>query len=790
MTSRYVFRLAVFAALIFPSAARAQDVVQVDVRTAIADVSRRPIGINVNFLVDDDANRKEALATLAEALKRAGVKYLRYPGGEKSDGYLWSIPPFAGSVPTLARWAIGEWPENGEWPSYDRSLVQADGRTFLTDPLDFDEFMAMCRAIDCVPTVVVCYDSMYKAAQAAGVAPSRSQLLDTAREWVRYANVTRGYGVRYWEIGNESWLAHYNGGAAAAEYANDLVEFSRVMKAVDPTIQIGANGESEEWWRTVLPTAAGAIDFLAIHNYPAYDWGSYTHYRDTNVRLDHTLGAARHAIANFAPPEHRTRLRIAVTETGPADWSGTWPQRNDIGHALVLFEILGTHLADPQVEFTQFWNTRWTNNETVAVPSLFDALDRHNNLQAAGRVLAIWGEFLKPQLVAATSTAMVRTFATASPAAGTLTVFLINKDTQARDVIVRTEGLTSGMSVRRWVFSATGADDVHPEWQDRGSGQIAGGQFTATLDPVSITVFDLVPAPLSGRISGRIEAEDFDAFHDATSANSGDSYRSTPVDIERTSDTGGGFNVGWIEPGEWLEYAVALEHAGTFRLSARVAAPVAWASLRILIDGVEVASSLPIPDTGDWQNWATVSTGPFAMTAGTHRIRIATATGAFNVNWLAVDVADVTTGPSVALRIEGEEFDAFFDHTSENSGGSYRSTAVDVEPASDSGGGFNVGWIEPGEWLEYAIATPTAGAYAVSVRVASPLSGASVRLEIDGIPVSDAVAIPNTGDWQAWTTMLLSSVELSPGPHRLRLITDTGAFNVNWILLEGPKTIE
>ncbi len=219
------------------------------------------------------------------------------------------------------------------------------------------------------------------------------------------------------------------------------------------------------------------------------------------------------------------------------------------------------------------------------------------------------------------------------------------------------------------------------------------------LDPVSITVLDLVPAPLSRRIPGRIEAEDFDAFHDATSENSGNSYRSTPVDIERTSDSGGGFNVGWIEPGEWLEYAVDIEHAGTVRWSARVAAPVGWASLRILIDGVEVGSSLLIPDTGDWQNWATVSTGPLAMTAGPHRIRIATVTGAFNVNWLAVDVADVTTGPSVALRIEGEDFDAFFNHTPENSGGSYRSTAVDVEPASDSGGGFNVGWIEPGEWL-------------------------------------------------------------------------------------------
>src|SRR5262249_17187351 len=239
----------------------AQEVIAVDVGTVVADTSRKPIGININYLIDDDANRASAVQTLAEALRQAGGKYLRYPGGEKSDGLLWSVWPYATSMPTLARWAPQN-PQNVEWPSGDPSLVQPDGHTFKTDPLTFDEFMAVCRAIDCVPTVVVCYDSMYKPAQPGGVAPSRDLLLETAREWVRYANVTKGYNVKYWEIGNESYADTYNGSATASDYARDLIEFSSVMKAIDPSIQIGANGHEWGWWQTVLSTASGAIDFL------------------------------------------------------------------------------------------------------------------------------------------------------------------------------------------------------------------------------------------------------------------------------------------------------------------------------------------------------------------------------------------------------------------------------------------------------------------------------------------------------------------------------------------------
>jgi len=569
---RVLFGLACISAVGAPL--RAQDLISVDVNVAIADLSRKPIGINVNFLLDNDGNRPRALRTLADALRLAGVKYLRYPGGEKSDGYLWSIPPFASSAPTLARWAEGEWPQNQEWPSYDRALVEADGHTFKTDPLSFDEFMDVCRAIDCVPTIVVCYDSMYKPAQTGGVAPTRARLIDTAREWVRYANVTKGYAVRYWEIGNESFLNHYNGGATAADYAQDLVAFSQAMKGVDPTIKIGANGQADAWWRAVLPVAWPFIDFLALHNYPAYGLQSYAAYAGTAFSLTSDIDTARNAIGAYAPAADRGRLTIAVTETGAGSWSGVWPDANDLGHAVLFAEILGEQLRDPLIEFSQLWTTRWSGNDTAATPVLWDALDKDNQLQATAQVLALLSTAASGRMVRSTSTGMVRSYATVS-SNGVTRLLLINRDTAARPVAV--SGAPAPSTVHTWVLGGSGPADLYPATNDLGTADAAASVTAVTVPPVSITMIEFTPTGAIGghTLPGLIQAEDFDedGSFDTTPANKGGRYRATAVDIESTEDVGGGFDVGWIAPGEWLEYTVNVPRTSTYRLAFRAASP-------------------------------------------------------------------------------------------------------------------------------------------------------------------------------------------------------------------------
>ena len=469
------------------------DNVSVDVERVLADVSSKPLGINTNFFVDDDANRP-LQRNLDQALAEMGVKYLRYPGGEKSDGYLWSVPPYDRSRPTLARWAAGDWPQNQEWPSSDRNLVKGNGRSFVKNPLNFDEFMRLTRTVNGEPVLVVAYDSMYKAAQANGFAPTRAQLLETARQWVRYANVIKGYNVKYWEIGNESYSPGYNNDYISPDrYAQDVIEFSRVMKSVDPSIKIIANGNDWEWWRVVLTQAGPAIDLLSVHSYPSYGWGSYDYYRTHDVDLMSAVHIAEQALDAYASPNDAQRIKIAVTEMNIIDWSGSWALDNDMGHAIVLFDAVGNQLNDPRVEFSQVWNTRWVTNDSQHSPTVWDTLDKDNNLHATGRAMSVWGEFLLDKMVAASSTPMVKVFASYSEG-GALNLFLINKDTSARATNISLANFVAQPAVDRWVFEGSGADDLSPALAQAAPIAAEGNRLFVTLDPVSITVLRLQKA--------------------------------------------------------------------------------------------------------------------------------------------------------------------------------------------------------------------------------------------------------------------------------------------------------
>jgi len=141
-------------------------------------------------------------------------------------------------------------------------------------------------------------------------------------------------------------------------------------------------------------------------------------------------------------------------------------------------------------------------------------------------------------------------------------------------------------------------------------------------------------------------------------------------------------------------------------------------------------------------------------------------------------------------RVEAEDFDlggaeiASHDTTAGNSGGAYRTTGqVDIQATTDTGGGYNIGWIDAGEWLEYTVRVNNPGRYNVKVRVASSGTAGSLRLLIGGTDLTGTWSVPNTGGYQTWTT-LTKTVDLVPGQQILRFEALTAGFNLNWIEFE------
>ncbi|HSZ71929.1 MAG TPA: glycosyl hydrolase family 18 protein, partial [Cytophagaceae bacterium] len=153
-----------------------------------------------------------------------------------------------------------------------------------------------------------------------------------------------------------------------------------------------------------------------------------------------------------------------------------------------------------------------------------------------------------------------------------------------------------------------------------------------------------VESPYNGTaaaIPGTIEAENYDlggeglAYHDADAVNQGGAYRTDGVDVEACTDTGGGYDVGYIATGEWLKYTTNVTAAGNYDVSMRVAATAAGSMFHVTLDGTNITGTVNVPNTGGWQTWQTVTVKNVALTAGQKIMEIFMDAGPFNLNYVS-----------------------------------------------------------------------------------------------------------------------------------------------------------
>src|SRR5262249_36773224 len=112
---------------------------------------------------------------------------------------------------------------------------------------------------------------------------------------------------------------------------------------------------------------------------------------------------------------------------------------------------------------------------------------------------------------------------------------------------------------------------------------------------------------------------------------------------------------------------------------------------------------------------------------------------------------------------------------------------VQTETTTDTGGGQNVGFIAPGDWIAYpGVDFGSSTALRVTTRRASGSGSTGTvtyRLDSTTGPVIAAVSVSNTGGWQSWGSVTTNLTQSVTGVHTL-FITFTGAggdfANLNW----------
>ncbi|MGW3352296.1 cellulose binding domain-containing protein [Nonomuraea rubra] len=439
--------------------------VTVNARAALATVPETGLGTN-HAIWDTNLGTNET----ADLLKDAGMKLLRYPGGSYSDIYHWADHTAPGG--------------------------------YVAPNTDFDSFMSGVRRTGAQPMVTANYGT--------GTA-------EEAAAWVRHANVTKGYGVKYWEIGNENygnghygsaWEADDHADKSPNEYARHVVAYADAMKAVDPTIKIGAvlttpanwpdaivaEGDSGSWNKVVLSTAGSKIDFVILHWYPGA--------LDKTGHIPDMIQLTREQLARYAGPGSE-RIGIAMTEfnTGSSS-NGTNTQPG----ALAAADAYATLLANG-VFTVDWWNVHngigtvteveghtdygdfgllssggCTSDGSVCEPALNTPFAPYYALQMMSRFARPGDRFLR----AATDQPEVTAHAARRPN-GDLAVMMINTSSDTSyPVELGYSGFTPAAGAPTVLSHTNGATGI--------TTSTSGTATTQTLPPLSLTTVILKPS--------------------------------------------------------------------------------------------------------------------------------------------------------------------------------------------------------------------------------------------------------------------------------------------------------
>ena len=141
------------------------------------------------------------------------------------------------------------------------------------------------------------------------------------------------------------------------------------------------------------------------------------------------------------------------------------------------------------------------------------------------------------------------------------------------------------------------------------------------------------------------------------------------------------------------------------------------------------------------------------------------------------------TPAAISGTLELENYDeggsgvAYLDNSPTNEGGEYRlGEEVDISTTTDQGGGYVLSFVGAGEWTQYTVNVSQTKNYTLQFRVGHGVgAGGTFHLEVNGEDVTGPISVPDTGDWDAYTTVTAPNVSLTEGEQIWRLVFDTAS---------------
>ncbi len=307
--------------------------VTVDAGRTVRVVDGRFFGLNATMW-DAALAAPETTALLAAAATRT----LRFPGGSLSDEYHWRTNATLDNTWT---WAAG-----------------------------FDDFARVALALNACVFLTANYGTGTP---------------EEAAEWVRYSNVTKRYGFKFWEIGNENYGLWETDAQAVPHdpftYANRFKVYMERMKAVDPTIHVGAvvtagedsfannmshpatnprTGVVHHGWTPVLLSTLRLLgvtpDFAIYHRYEqAPGWESDAGLLQSAKTWPNDASDLRRQLSDYLG-DTGSRVELVVTENNSV-YSNPGKQTTSLVNGLFMADSAGTVL---QTEFNAllWWDVR------------------------------------------------------------------------------------------------------------------------------------------------------------------------------------------------------------------------------------------------------------------------------------------------------------------------------------------------------------------------------------------------------------------------------------------------